>query len=102
MINSKLPDFGNRASDVEKFLKLSLERLNLQYVDMYLIHSPTPFIQDKDKYGFARDKDGKVIFDENTDHVSTWKVYQIFSQLKNLKKCSNRRSGLIKCQFCVQ
>lgn len=69
----KLPMYGVRASDVEKFLKLSLENLGLQYVDMYLIHSPMGLVQAKDKYEVARNDDNSVII-ENTDHVSTWKV----------------------------
>lgn len=70
----KLPLYGVRAADVEKFLKLSLENLGLQYIDMYLIHFPMGIIQAKNRYGFATNKDGSVAIDEKTDHISTWKV----------------------------
>lgn len=66
--------YGVRASEVETFLKLSLERLGLQYVDMYLIHSPMGLMHEKDKFTVARNEDGSVVIDENTDHVATWKV----------------------------
>ncbi|XP_014273454.2 aldose reductase-related protein 2-like [Halyomorpha halys] len=39
-IVTKLPPWGNRRDDVEIWLKKSLASLQLDYVDLYLIHSP--------------------------------------------------------------
>ncbi|XP_043496164.1 aldo-keto reductase family 1 member A1-like [Polistes fuscatus] len=72
-VTSKLPHFGNRPSDVEKFLKLSLERLGLDYLDMYLIHMPFAFALDKNSYVPAAREDGSYILDLDTDPVSVWK-----------------------------
>ncbi|XP_043671068.1 aldo-keto reductase family 1 member A1-like isoform X2 [Vespula pensylvanica] len=72
-VTSKLPHYGNRPSDVEKFLKLSLERLGLDYLDMYLIHMPFAFILDKNVYAPATLEDGSYILDLDTDPVSVWK-----------------------------
>ncbi|XP_047353135.1 aldo-keto reductase family 1 member A1-like [Vespa velutina] len=72
-VTSKLPHYGNRPSDVEKFLKLSLERLGLDYLDMYLIHMPFAFVLDKNAYAPAALDDGSYILDLNTDPVSVWK-----------------------------
>ncbi|XP_076235142.1 aldo-keto reductase family 1 member A1 isoform X2 [Calliopsis andreniformis] len=72
-ITTKLPHYGNRPSDVEKFIKLSLEKLGLDYVDMYLIHMPFAFKLDKDVYAPATHEDGSYILDTDTDPVSVWK-----------------------------
>ncbi|RZF43053.1 hypothetical protein LSTR_LSTR001231 [Laodelphax striatellus] len=69
-ITTKLPVYGNRASDVEKWLKRSIDYLRCEYIDLYLIHVP---------FGFAKadsvtfDADGKVALDNETDHVAMWK-----------------------------
>lgn len=72
-ITSKLPNFGNRPSDVEKFLTMSLERLGLDYLDMYLIHMPFAFVLDKNTYTPATQEDGSFILDFDTNPVSVWK-----------------------------
>lgn len=71
-ITTKLPFFGNRASDVEKCLKKSLEDLQLEYLDLYLIHVPfaVPFV---DGPPFMMKDDGEIMTTE-TDHLETWKV----------------------------
>lgn len=63
---------GNRPGDVEKNLKKSLADLNLEYVDMYLIHVPFAFPASDE--GMMRHPNGDVVLDETTDHVAIWKV----------------------------
>lgn len=70
-ITSKLPPFGNRASDVEKCLKSSLEDLQLEYFDLYLIH--VPFAVPYTEGPFAQHDNGDLVLSD-TDHVKTWKV----------------------------
>lgn len=67
---------ANNAVDVEKFLKLSLEALSFQYVDMYLIHNPVGLARvEKDgKYELVWNDDGSIKIDETTDLVAVWKV----------------------------
>lgn len=72
-ITTKLPHFGNRPSDVEKFIKLSLEKLGLDYLDMYLIHMPFAFKLDENTCTAATNEDGSYILDFNTDPVLVWK-----------------------------
>ncbi len=60
---------------MEKFLKLSLESLKLDYVDLYLIHFPVGFLPGKDDTDlFPRDESGKALVDMNTDIIALWKV----------------------------
>ncbi|XP_014219297.1 1,5-anhydro-D-fructose reductase [Copidosoma floridanum] len=72
-ITTKLPNFGNRPSDVEKFLNLSLQRLGLNYVDLYLIHMPFSFIQDKNSFTPAINEDGSFMLDLESQPVAVWK-----------------------------
>ncbi|CAG9860242.1 unnamed protein product, partial [Phyllotreta striolata] len=74
-ITTKLPVFGNRANDVEKYLKLSLQRLNLNYVDLYLIHMPFSFHSNDELNGPLCSGDGKPSLDIN-DITETWKAME--------------------------
>ncbi|KAF5292916.1 hypothetical protein FQA39_LY13796 [Lamprigera yunnana] len=69
---TKLPPGGNRAEGVAKFFKKSLENLQVDYVDLYLVHVPMGF---KDIEGNLHPMtgDGEIDFDFTTDHVAIWK-----------------------------
>jgi len=69
-VTTKLPPFGNRASDVEQCLKSSLADLQLEYIDLYLIHCPFAF---PNKLPFEKHENGDLVLSD-TDHVETWKV----------------------------
>ncbi|XP_069672467.1 aldo-keto reductase family 1 member A1-like [Periplaneta americana] len=74
-ITTKLPHVGNRASDVEKYLTTSLKRLQLDYVDMYLIHVPFGFVPDSSGENPAKNEDGSFVLDE-TNHDAVWKAME--------------------------
>lgn len=65
---------GNRASDVRKFLQLQLKRLQMDYVDLYLIHVPFGFFCDPEKLTPIVKSNGEYELDSKTNHVETWKV----------------------------
>ncbi|CAG4931857.1 unnamed protein product [Parnassius apollo] len=75
-ITTKLPHVGNRASDVKKFLDLQLSRLQMQYVDLYLIHVPFGFHCNPDTLTPVVKDNGEYDLDMETDHISTWKVME--------------------------
>jgi len=70
----QLPLIGNRAESVEKSLTESLTALQIDYVDLYLIHFPVG-LQDKgDGNVWPTDETGAMLIDPSTDHISLWKV----------------------------
>jgi len=74
-VTTKLPPFGNRASDVEKCLKNSLADLQLDYLDLYLIH--VPFAVPYTEGPFEKHNNGDIVLSD-TDHVETWKEFERF------------------------
>lgn len=66
--------YGNKPSEVETYLKLSLERLGLDYLDMYLIHMPYAFVKQANAYAAAVNDDGTYQLEMDTDPVAIWKV----------------------------
>lgn len=70
-VTTKLPPHGNRAATVEKFIKQSLADLQLEYLDLYLIHAPFAV---PDASPWKRDDEGALILDTDINHVETWKV----------------------------
>lgn len=70
-IVTKLPSFGNHPETVSKYLKLSLEALQLSYVDVYLVHSPVGFIDDGAHKLPLSERKSQV--DPSTDHIAIWK-----------------------------
>jgi diketogulonate reductase-like aldo/keto reductase len=73
-IHFQLPPIGNRAGSVEKFLTKSLKALQLDYVDLYLIHLPVGFQDKGDDTLWPRDETGEALLDTSTDLISLWKV----------------------------
>ncbi|XP_063602038.1 1,5-anhydro-D-fructose reductase-like isoform X1 [Penaeus indicus] len=75
-ITTKLPTIGNRAEYVTKYLTTSLKKLQLSYVDLYLIHFPVGCIGKDENDLQPRDSEGKVVLDMDTDHESLWKAME--------------------------
>ncbi|XP_001602440.2 aldo-keto reductase family 1 member A1-B [Nasonia vitripennis] len=73
-ITSKLPSQGNRPQSVETYLKRSLKDLGLDYVDMYLIHTPFA-VKEGENLSSKQDKDGNDLFDD-VDHKALWKAME--------------------------
>lgn len=70
----QLPNYGNRPSDVERFAKMSLEKLGLEYLDMYLIHMPFAFVLNETDMSPAVHENGDFMLDTSSNPVAVWKV----------------------------
>lgn len=85
-ITTKLPIQGVHADRVEKFLKESLEKLQLDYLDLYLIHCPLGAKPQEGGTGFTLNSKGQVALEGRTDFAAIWKVYtEWFCHLKECK-----------------
>lgn len=68
----QLPPSGNNPERVEKWIKSSLEKLQLEYVDLYLVHVPFAF-QEVEGDLHPRGENGEILVDHSTDLVAVWK-----------------------------
>ncbi|XP_045456992.1 aldo-keto reductase family 1 member B1-like [Melitaea cinxia] len=72
-ITSKLWNTFHRPDLVRGALKQTLKNLNLQYLDLYLIHCPQAYKEDGSI--FPENESGKIIFSD-VDYVDTWKAME--------------------------
>ena len=73
-VTTKLWNTNHRPERVEPAFEASLERLKLDYLDLYLIHTPFAF-QPGDEYD-PRDPSGNVIYDPGVTLLDTWKAME--------------------------
>ena len=69
-VTTKLWNSNHRPERVEPAFEASLERLGLNYLDLYLIHTPFAF-QPGDEQD-PRDENGNVIYDRGVTLLDTW------------------------------
>jgi alcohol dehydrogenase (NADP+) len=73
-VTTKLWNTNHRPERVEPAFEASLGRLGLDYLDLYLIHTPFAF-QPGDEPA-PRDKNGNVLYDHDVTLLDTWKALE--------------------------
>jgi alcohol dehydrogenase (NADP+) len=73
-VTTKLWNSNHRPERVEPAFEASLQRLGLNYLDLYLIHTPYAF-QPGDEQD-PRDKNGNVIYDNGVTLLDTWRAME--------------------------
>jgi diketogulonate reductase-like aldo/keto reductase len=71
-IVTKLPWNAMRPELVEQFLKASLKRLQIDYIDLYLTHWPLGLTYTTED-DLIPMKDGKILYDKATNIEAVWK-----------------------------
>jgi diketogulonate reductase-like aldo/keto reductase len=73
-IATKLWNSNHRPERVKPAFEASLKRLELDYVDLYLIHTPFAFQPGEEQD--PRDESGEVIYDEGITLLDTWRALE--------------------------
>jgi aldehyde reductase len=73
-VTSKLWNSNHRPQLVEPAFQASLDRLGLNYLDLYLIHTPFAF-QPGDNQD-PRDQNGNVLYDREVTLLDTWEAME--------------------------
>ena len=81
-VTTKLWNSNHRPERVEPAFEASLDRLRLNYLDLYLIHTPFAFQAGDDQD--PRDPDGNVLYDRGVTLLDTW---QAMESLVDRGKC---------------
>jgi len=85
---------GMQPYRVNEFLKLSLEALNLDYVDAYLMEFPFGFQYINECLMVPTGDDGKVILDTKTHLESLWNALE-----QEVRKGRAHSIGLANCNL---
>jgi aldehyde reductase len=73
-VTTKLWNTNHRPERVEPAFEASLDRLGLNYLDLYLIHTPFAF-QPGDEQD-PRDQNGNVLYDHGVTLLDTWRALE--------------------------
>jgi aldehyde reductase len=73
-VTTKLWNTNHRPERVRPAFEASLSRLGLEYLDLYLIHTPYAFKPGEDQD--PRDTDGNVIYDDGVTLLDTWRAME--------------------------
>lgn len=73
-VTTKLWNTNHRPERVEAAFEASLNRLGLDYLDLYLIHTPFAFKPGEDQD--PRDENGNVIYDNSVTLLDTWRAME--------------------------
>ena len=82
-ITTKLWNNNHRPERVQPAFEASRDRLKLEYIDLYLIHTPYAFRPGDDQD--PRDQNDNVIYDESTTLMDTWRAME---DLMDRGKCN--------------
>lgn len=72
-VTSKLWNTFHRSTDVRPALQATIDRLGLKYLDLYLIHWPMSYAEDREM--FPKDANGKFIYSQ-AGFMQAWKALE--------------------------
>ena len=101
-VGTKLWNNNHRPERVRPAFEASLRRLQLDYVDLYCIHTPFAFKPGDEQD--PRDENGNVIYDDATTLTDTWKALESLVDERRCKVIglSNVSLGQLKEVFEIR
>jgi len=106
-VTTKLWKSFMRKEHIEECLDLSLKKLGLEYIDLFLIHFPQASLYSGLENYQTFDKSGKVLIDEDVHYTEVWnnlQKYQVDGRVKMLGvsnfNCYQLKKLLRECE-CV-
>jgi len=81
-ITTKLPPFGH--ANPALFIQKSLDKLHLDYLDLYLMHQPDSYKLAPDNNSAVLDSKGKPVLDP-TPVIDTWRIFEEYYKKGALK-----------------
>ena len=73
-VTTKLWNTNHRPERVEPAFEASLDRLRINYLDLYLIHTPFAFQPGEEQD--PRDQNGNVLYDRDVNLLDTWRAME--------------------------
>jgi alcohol dehydrogenase (NADP+) len=73
-VTTKLWNTNHRPERVEPAFNASLDRLRLDYLDLYLIHTPFAFQPGNEQD--PRDQNGNIVYDRDVTLLDTWRAME--------------------------
>jgi diketogulonate reductase-like aldo/keto reductase len=95
-VGTKLWNNHHRPERVKPAFEASLKKLQLDYVDLYLIHTPFAFKPGEEQD--PRDENGQVIYDEGVTLLDTWRALENLMDQGRCKAIGLSDIGLEKVQ----
>ncbi|XP_070499758.1 aldo-keto reductase 1B-like [Chironomus tepperi] len=83
-VTTKLWNIFHEPELVEKACRKSLENLKLDYIDLYLMHTPIGYKYTENEELLPKDADGNFIFSD-VDYLDTWKEMEKLVELGLVK-----------------
>lgn len=74
-VTTKLWNIHHDPEHVEKAMKKSLENFGLDFLDLYLMHTPIGYEYREPEDLMPKDKDGKLVFSD-VDYLDTWRAME--------------------------
>jgi diketogulonate reductase-like aldo/keto reductase len=97
---TKLWNTNHRPERVKPACEASLKKLQLEFVDLYLIHTPFAFQPGDDQD--PRDANGKVIYDQGVTLLDTWRAMEDLVKEGKCKAIGLSDVGLPQVQDIVE
>ena len=76
-IVTKLPLFAMDPNAVRPTVEQSLKHLCIDYLDLYLIHSPIAIDFDREKGTIKKNDEGKVVLKPEVNHIGIWREMEM-------------------------